>query len=66
MHDTHPAGFCHKLGGTFWGNSKQPQLQLGDLQRVVSMAAVVYDCPHNHGHKGVYLHVSLSMLNFNY
>ena len=49
-----------------------PQLQLGDSQRVVSMAAVVYclykvyDCPHNHGHKGVYLHVSLSMLNGNY
>ena len=43
-----------------------------DSQRVVSMAAVVYclykfyDCPHNHGHNGVYLHVSLSMLNSNY
>ena len=23
-----------------------------------------YDCPHNHGHRGVYLHVSLSMLNY--
>ena len=47
-------------------------MQLGDSQRVVSMVAVAYclykfyDCPHNHGHKGVYLHVSLSMLNGNY
>ena len=70
--NTHPAGLCHKLGGTFWGNSKQPQLQLGDSQRIVSMAAVVYclckfyDCPHNRGHKGVYLRLSLSMLNGNY
>ena len=53
-----PAGLCHKLGGIFWGNWKQPQLQLGDSQRIVSMAAVVYclytvyDCPHKHGHKG--------------
>ena len=49
-----------------------PNMQLGDSQRVVSMAAVVYclykfyDCPHNRGHKGVYLYVSLSMLNSNY
>ena len=56
----------------FWDNSKQPQLQLGDSQRVVSMAAVVYclytfyDSPYKHGHKGVYLQVSLSMLNGNY
>ena len=72
MTHMHPAGVCHKLGGTVWNNSKQPQLQLGDSQRVESMIAVVYclykvyDCHYNHGHKGVYLHVRLSMLNGNY
>ena len=34
-----PSWLMSKLDQTFWGNSMQPQLQLGDSQRVVSVAA---------------------------